>query len=152
MINPTRLLYALLDGGRARFVRCTPEGAYETIEEMDNGPALQAHRAERQARLSARVMESVGEARHRVGPESGLRLLKDAFVAEAADRAVAVARREGLDEIVVAAPASVLGPARDRIARDAVVHRTLRKILTKTPDSGLGAWLDDARYPAPDGR
>lgn len=69
-----------------------------------------------------------------------------AFVVEAADRAVALARQNDLAAVYVAAPPALMAPLRERLAASVTVSGTLGKDLTKVPDHDRGAWLDEARY------
>ena len=57
---------------------------------------------------------------------------------------MAVAQREQLAGIVLAAPARLLGPLKARLDRRVPVLGAIRKDLTKAPDHELGAWLNDA--------
>ncbi|MGV9006113.1 MAG: host attachment protein [Brevundimonas sp.] len=147
MIDLRTLLFVLSDGGRARLVRRAPDSdGYVTIEEMDNATVLRALKADRAANPATRVFDSVGKGRHGADEDESDRMAKEAFVAEVADRAAVVTRRDGLAAVFLAAPAGLVAPLQDRLAAAAPVCGTLGKDLTKVPDRDLGAWLDDAHF------
>jgi protein required for attachment to host cells len=141
----TEILYLITDGGRARFIRRSPStGHFATVEEIDGGERLRILRQELRSSLPARSFSSASPRRSAVGKEDYLRPAKEAFAAEVADRAVALAEREQLGGIFLAAPARLLGPLRLRLDRRVPVVGAIRKDLTKAPDHELGAWLNDA--------
>ena len=142
MPTPSRLLYLLTDGGRARLMRRSSEtGHYVTLEEIDGGPRLRALHSELQSSPPARSFASMSPAHSAVGKEDYYRPAKEAFVAEVADRAIDVARRENLEAVVLAAPARLVGPLTARLERRIEIGG-IRKDLTKAPNYELGAWLN----------
>jgi protein required for attachment to host cells len=141
----TELLYLITDGGRARLVRRSPStGQFVTVEEIDGAERLRTLRQELRSSPPARSFSSASPQRSAVGKEDYVRPAKEAFAGEVADRAVAVAQREQLAGIVLAAPARLLGPLKARLDRRVPVLGAIRKDLTKAPDHELGAWLNDA--------
>lgn len=147
MTSPRKVLFVVSDGGRARLIRRKTEGGgYVTIEEIDNADTLRELKVRRQANPSGRVFESVGRLRHGIGTDDSARLAKETFVAGVADRAAALARREGLDEAYLAAPPALMGVLRDRLTPQMAVCGTVNKDLTRVVDQDLGPWLDEARY------
>jgi protein required for attachment to host cells len=146
---PKRLLFVLTDGGHARLVVRSPtDGHYVTCEEVDGSDRIEAVRAEMRATVPGRTSFSAAPRRSAVGPESYLRAAKEAFVGEVAGRAVAICREEGLAGVVIAAPPRLIGPLQARLQDRVAVAGAIRKDLTRTPNSQLGAWLNDVRTPS----
>lgn len=142
MRTPSRLLYLITDGGRARLVRRSPEtGQYTTVEEIDGGARLRALRRKVRSSLPARSFASFSKARSAVGKEDFYRPAKDEFVREVAERAISLAKREQLEGVFVAAPNRLIGPLKAGLGRRIAIGGLLRKDLTKAPDHELGNWL-----------
>lgn len=142
---PRKLLFVLADGGRARFVERSPAGGrFVTIEEIDHTAALQQLRKELRASPPARTNSSTSPRRSSVGREDYFRPAKEAFMAEVADRAVALVGQRKFDGVFLAAPSQLIGALRLRLGELTPVVGALRKDLTKAPDHELGAWLDEA--------
>lgn len=147
MPKPRKILFLLTDGGRARLVRRSPEtGDFVTLEELDHTHRLKTLRAELRASPPARNFVSFSAGRHTVGREDYYRQAKGEFAAEAARLAEAAMRREGLDELFLAAPPRMIGLLRDQFGPRVPVAGTLNKDLTKTPNHALHAWLDEALF------
>lgn len=68
------------------------------------------------------------------------------FVAEAAQRAATLVRRRKLDGVCLAAPPRLIGPLRPGRGRAAIAG-VLGKVLTRTPDRALHAWLAGPSFP-----
>jgi hypothetical protein len=140
------MLYVLTDGGRARFVRRSPETAsYVTVEEIDGGEQLRTLRNELRSSPPARTFPSKGSPRRSaVGELDFYRQAKEAFVASVAERAIDYARREQMDGVFLAAPARLIEPLKARLDKQIPVAGAIRKDLTKAPDHELGAWLNES--------
>jgi protein required for attachment to host cells len=139
----SKTLYVLADGARARLVERSREtGHFVTFVEIDARERLEQLRRELRASHAVRSRQSGTPQRNTVGREDFTRQSKEAFVTEVADRAVDVARQRGFETIVVAAPARLIGPMRDRLAGRAQVSGVLERDLTKSPDAALPKWLD----------
>jgi protein required for attachment to host cells len=146
---PKNLLFVLTDGGRARLVERSPtDGHYVTREEIDGSGRIDAVRAEMRAMVPGRTNSSNSPRRSAVGPEDYLRAAKEAFIAEVADRAIAVCREAGLAGVVIAAPPRLIGVLQAKLEDRVAVAGAIRKDLTRTPISQLGAWLNDIRAPS----
>lgn len=142
---PRKLLFLLTDGGRARFVERSPAtGDFVTIEEIDNTERLRRLRGELGGSPPAQNFASSGTRRTVVGRKDYVRPAKEAFMAEVAERAAALVRRQELGGVFVAAPTRLIGALRSRLEPHAVIAGELLKDLTKTPDHELHAWLGTA--------
>lgn len=142
----TKTLFLLADGARARLVeRSRANGDFVTIEEFDGRRRLEGLRAELKA--SRPAMASTPHSSHAdaVGEDDFTRQAKEDFVAEIADHAVEVCRKQGFMEIFVAAPPRLVGALRDRVAAHANLAGSLGRDLTKAPDATLPKWLDHVR-------
>ena len=138
-----QLLFVLTDGGRARFVERTREnGHYVTLEELDASARLQQLRRELRASPPVRTISSTSPRRSAVGPDGFLRAAKEAFVAEVAARAQEICRSRAFAGVVVAAPSRLIGRFKAELDARTPIAGTIRKDLAKTPDSELGAWLN----------
>lgn len=140
-----KLLFVLADGGRARFVERSPsDGHFVTFEEINHTQALSQLRTELRSSPPARTHESASPRRSAVGKEDYVRTAKQAFMAEVAQRALALIREREFDGVFLAAPPQLIGPLRAGL--DASISPTgeIRKDLTKAPDHELGAWLNAA--------
>lgn len=145
MPRAPRLLFLLTDGGRARLVARSPEnGHFVTLEEIDGTRALHALRQELKASPPARAISSTSPRRSAIGQEDYLRPAKEAFIGKVAQRAAELCHHQEMAGIVVAAPARLIGPLKAELEGRATVVGAVRKDLTKTPNSALGAWLNDA--------
>lgn len=144
MHRPTDILFVLTDGGRARFVKRSPEnGHFRTLAEMDGEAALRGLRRDLRAQPPGRAFASSGRQRSAVGSEESLRRAKAAFVAKVAEQAAKVCRQQGLEAVVLAAPAQWIGALKAGLEGHAKIAGAVRKDLTKTPNADLGAWLND---------
>ena len=140
-----KILFVLADGARARFVeRSTKSGDFVTIDELDGREELRQLRRELRASPPARTHDSTTPRRHSVGREDYFRQAKEAFTARVAEMAGTVVRRQGLEEVFLAAPARLIGPLRHQLAELVTVAGTLERDLTKTPDKALSEWLATA--------
>lgn len=147
MVSPGKALFLITDGGRARLVeRRNDPPRYVTFEEIDGAARLKTLREELRASPPTRSFSSTTPARAAVGREDYVRPAKEAFIGEVADRAAEVCRLRGLEGVVIAAPARLIGPLRARLEGRARLAGAIRKDLTKAPDSTLGAWLDETRF------
>jgi protein required for attachment to host cells len=145
MPRASNLLVVLTDGGRARLVARSPDdGRYHTLEELDDGAALKTLREELRATPPTRTHSSASPRRSAVGPEDHVRSAKEAFMGEVAHRAIEVGRTRQADGVIVAAPARLVGPLREQLEGRLTIAGVIAKDLTKTPDSELSSWLDDA--------
>lgn len=142
-------LYVLTDGGRARLVERNAAGDFATVVELDHRAELRTLRRELRTSPPPRSFEGQGGSRHAVGLEGRQYLdqSKMAFmdeVAEAAARRANEARAKG---VVIAAPARLLEPLRERIQGQVSIVGSVSKDLVKTPDHELGRWLEAAAAP-----
>lgn len=145
-----KLLFVLADGGRVRFVvRSQSNGHFVTIEEIDRTAALSQLRSELRASPPARSHASASPRRSAVGKEDYIRPAKAAFMAEVAQRAVALVRDRKLDGVFLAAPPQLIGPLRVSLDGAAPLAGAIRKDLTKVQDHDLGAWLNAAHTSLP---
>ncbi len=135
-----KLLFVIADGGRARLLTRARTGEFVPLEEMDNAERLDELRDELRTSPLPRVIGQ-GERRHAVEHGDRVRLAKEAFMARVARRVVEVARRSGMEGVVLAAPRRLVAPLRARLGQDVAVARVVSKDLTKVPDHELGAWL-----------
>lgn len=143
MVKPEKLLFVLMDGGRARFVeRSSANGHYLTIEELDAKPRLESLRRALRASPPGRSMSSASPRRTAVGREDHLRTAKEAFVGEVAERAAEICRLREMAGVVVAAPSRLIGEIQQRLEGRARIAGKIRKDLTKAANSELGVWLD----------
>lgn len=149
MPRSPKLLFLLTDGGRARLIAKSPEnGHFVTLEEIDGMPALRTLRQELRASPPARAFSSTSPRRSAIGVEDYLRPAKEAFIGDVAERAADLCRRQQMSGVVVAAPARLIGPLKARLEGRAAIVGTIRKDLTKTPNSELGTWLNEV-FPSP---
>ena len=140
-----KVLFVPANGGRVRFVeRSAPHGRFATIEEIDRTAALSQLRRELRASPPARTHASTSPRRSAIGKEDYIRPAKEAFMAEVAERAVALVRERGFDGVFLAAPPQLIGPLRARLDGAAPVVGAMRKDLTKAHDHELGAWLSSS--------
>jgi len=138
-----KLLFVLADGGRARFVERSPSnGHFVTFEEIDRTQALAQLRTELRASPPARTHESASPRRSAVGRDDYVRPAKRAFMAEVAQRAVALVRERELSGVFLAAPPQLIGPLRAGLDGSVPLAGAIRKDLTKARDHELGAWLN----------
>jgi protein required for attachment to host cells len=150
MRTPSRLLYLLTDGGRARLVRRSSEtGHFSTVEQIDGAAELRTLRRELRASPPTRTFASAAPRRSAVGQEDFARPVKEAFVARVADRVIEVARRDQLDGVVLAAPPRLIGPLQACLGDRIAISGQLRKDLTKAPDHELGSWLNKSFIASP---
>jgi len=144
MLRSSKLLFVLADGGHARLVeRSSENGRFLTTEEIDGAGRLQVLRQALRASPPARAHSSTSPRRSAVGREDYLRLAKEAFMREVADRAAKVCRGRAFEGVVLAAPAQLVGQLRKRLDGLVPVAGVIRKDLMKTPNSELGAWLNE---------
>lgn len=142
MPNP-KTLFVLADGARARLVeRSHDTGDFVTFVEIDARDRLRTLRTELRAGLPGRTQQSGTPERHAVGREDYIRLAKQAFIEQVAERAADVAEARGFQDVVVAAPARLIEPLRKGLARRAHIAGSLERDLTKAPDEALPKWLD----------
>lgn len=143
-----KTLFLLADGARARLVQQSPEtGDFVTFEEIDARRRLQSLRAELRKSPPAMSFQSGSPIRHKLGRFDYTRQAKEAFVTEVAERAVKVCKNRGFEDVVVAAPARLIGPLKEGLSGHTHVTRALERDLTKAPDEALPRWLS-AQPPA----
>ena len=130
-------LFVLADGARARLVERTPAGRFATFAEVDGRNRLEQLR---RAQLANR--QSGTPVRHSLGRSDYVRRAKAAFVEAVADEAVRALATRGFEAVVLAAPARLIGPLRERLAERAQVSVAISRDLTKSPDRELPRWLD----------
>lgn len=139
-----KTLFLLADGARARLVeRSNETGDFVTFEEIDGRQRLKGLRAELRGSPPASTFSSGSpDRRATVASKDFTRAAKEDFVAEIAERALDVCERRGFEDIVVAAPARLIGPLREQLSAKAHVIGALERDLTKSPDASLPQWLD----------
>jgi protein required for attachment to host cells len=145
MLPHRKLLFVLADGGRARFVRYSPvTDAFVTEAEADHTGELNALRAKR--RGETKISTFVGASPHRRGggEDNHLRHAKEAFAAQVAGVAAEMVREQGLEGVIIVAPARLTGALRASLDHQAPVKGVLTKNLTKTPDHALKEWLSES--------
>lgn len=132
-----KLLFILTDGGRARLVRrSATTGHFETLEEIEGLRDLEAARRTVRAHTAPRVRSSA------------VRGVKEQFLDQVAEHAVATCRGANFSGIFIAAPRRLIGPLRARLQERAPLAGVLAKDLTKTPINRLDDWLGGV-IPAP---
>jgi protein required for attachment to host cells len=138
MRNP-RVLYLLLDGGRARFIRRQEHGHLGTFEEHESDTIHdKSHMLGRDK--PPRVQESASDRRSASEPRSDPHDKGEAaFVEQMIARLAAVMAQERFDQLVVAAPPSLHASVRKSLPADsaAKLKKLLGKDLTRTPDAEL---------------
>ena len=135
----SRLLIVIADGEHARFVRRNPDNALHTDAALDS---ISAHR--RSAELGTdhpgAAFHSGSSAHHAMEPRHDPQALEKArFAQEIADQLNAAAERGEFEELIIVAPAHVLGAIRHHLDDTAtsLLIGTLGKDLVKTPDAEL---------------
>lgn len=146
MIHSPRYLYVLADGGRARFVRRTQVGDFETFERMDGRGRLASLRAGQRHTPAGRTFDSAGPGRHAVGPEDSARRAKEDFAAHVAEAVPKVLAHGDFEGVVLAAPARLLPALRSHLGAHARVAGEIAKTLTGTPDHDLKDWLQTLAF------
>lgn len=138
------MLYVLADGARARLVERSREtGDFVTFAEIDARGRLEGLRRDLRGNPAALSQQSGTHSSHTATRGDSVRLAKEAFVHEVADRAAEVAKDKGYVGVFVAAPARLLEPLRSRLAhRHAHISGSIERDLTKAPDATLPKWLD----------
>ncbi|MFC3071307.1 host attachment protein [Phenylobacterium soli] len=139
-----KMLYVLADGAHARLVERSHEtGDFVTFAEIDGSGRLKGLRRELKGNSGFASQQSGTNQRHDVHGADYERQAKETFVHEVADRAAEIAKADGYQGVVVAAPARLLEPLRTRLAQHkANVAGALDKDLTKAADATLSKWLD----------
>lgn len=141
-VSDTNTLFVLADGARARLVRRTPAGHFATFAEVDAREGLRRLRRELRASPPPANLQSGAPIRHTVGQSDYVRQAKEQFVETVADEALRAVQARGFDRVVLAAPARLIGPLRERLGDHAQVAGSLNRDLTKSPDAELPRWLD----------
>lgn len=141
MPRPKKLLFLVADATRARLIERSDVGDFTTFKEIDGGARLKDLREIVRKDPPGRSIESVGGARHAVGPEDPYQSLKLEFAATAAAEAQRQAGARGASGIVIVSPARLLSTMKRRCEGNVRVLATLAKDLTKTPDEELERWL-----------
>lgn len=138
------LLYVLADGARARLVERSREtGDFITFAEIDARDRLEGLRRDLRGNPASLSQQSGPRTSHTATRGDSVRLAKEAFVHEVAERAAEVAKTKGFEGVIVAAPARLLAPLRSGLAHQhAHVSGSIERDLTKAPDSALPKWLD----------
>lgn len=140
-------LFVLADGARARLVRRTPAGGFATFAEVDGRNRLAQLRRELRASPPPANRQSGTPVRHSLGRSDYVRRAKAAFVESVADEAVQALATRGFDAIVLAAPARLIGPLRERLGERTQISVAISRDLTKSPDRELPRWLDHVWEP-----
>lgn len=136
------ILFVILDGGRARFVkRAGPRRALTTFHEMDGSKRLNELRVAGRGRPGTQTFVSGGAGSHAPNNDDLMRQGKQAFVAEVAAQALRILREQSLDAIFAVAPGRLLRGFQDHLPADIRVAGVLALDLTKTPDADLAKWL-----------
>lgn len=144
MRTSPQFLFVLTDGGRARFVRkSATSGHFETFDEIEGLQSLETAREKVRSRTLPRTQSSFSPRRSSISRESPLRLAKEAFLDQVADRAADTCRREQFSGVFIAAPPRLIGQLEARLRERGSLAGTLGKDLTKVPVERLGRWLDD---------
>src|SRR5579859_6848899 len=118
------LCIVIADGGHARFVRPAPDNALHTFEAVDSA-TLHKHDRDLVSDRPGRSFESAAVARHAYTPRTDPHeMAKDQFTREVARMVNAASAADEFHELVVVAPAHVLGEL-----TDALDARTKGKLL-----------------------
>jgi protein required for attachment to host cells len=138
MPKPLKTLFVIADGARARWVRRSETANdFVTLKELAAGPRTQGHPQ------GASFDSHTGRPTNIEPRKDIARAQKAQFAAEIADVINADTATDGLDRLVVVAPARVQADIRQRLSgpASAKLAATLAKDLTKTPDHELMGWL-----------
>lgn len=138
MPKPLRTQFVIADGGRARWVRRSPDADdFVTTRELQS--AAPSHGPPQGV-----VFASAGGPRSTVQEKrSQAQERRLHFSGVIADELNAQAAAHAFERLAIVAPARVLSAISQRLspAAAAKLVRALPKDLTKTPDHQLGAWL-----------
>jgi protein required for attachment to host cells len=141
-----RTWYVIADGGRARFVeRREPEGAYDTLRELVSAD-LRHQSSDLGSDRPGRTRDSATATSHAVQPrQDPHQAEKRKFVHEVADLVNEESAAGAFDRLILVAPARPLAELRDALDAPTLkkVAAELQKDLTKIPNAGLAAHLDD---------
>ena len=146
-MKKAKVLYAIADGGRARFVTRDKAGAYRAVLSF---VAAEMHKRSRDLGLDrpARVKESANSARHAIEPRRDLHeAAKEDFIALVAEAIEAEHGRDQFDSLVLVAPPGVLTELKKKLSKPIaeLVVSELQKDLTKVPDHDLTEHLAPRR-------
>ena len=142
-MKTSKMWYVIADGGRARFVERDVRGAFRTISSFVSTELHDRSHDLGKDHLG-RVKESATTARHAIEPRRDLHdAAKEDFVRTVAAELSAPHAQGQFDELVLVAPARVLGELKDSLSKPIakVVVKELQKDLTKVPDHELAGHL-----------
>lgn len=123
-----KLLFLIVDGVRARFVRQEPGAErFSTIREIEGQAPDKRPKVEPAAWPSP-------------NPEDGFNRKTDPFAAEVADLAASLSP-DGEDGVALVAPGRMVPALRRHLHGRLQVAAVLPRDLTRTPDEELGQWL-----------
>jgi len=138
-MNQSRTLYIVADGGRARLIERTEAGAFRTTRLIESSDVHSAGHELARSR-PGRVHESANAARHAVEPRlDPRRKAEEKFIGEVADVLNRDVDLNSVRNVVLVAPARVLGSLRDGLKPELSgrVCEAIAKDLTKIPDPEL---------------
>ena len=136
------ILFVILDGARARFVkRAGPRRDLTTFHEIDGSWRLKDVQIAARGRPATRTFHTAGRASQTPTDDDLGRQAKEAFAAEVAALTPRIMREQSLDVLYVVAPARLLKHFQSRLPADAKLAGQLARDLTKTPDCELPKWL-----------
>ncbi len=137
-----KVLFLLADGARARFVERSPEtGYFVTVQEIDSRQALRTLRKELRATRPTWTTQQGLPGGDAINPHDYFRSAKEAFVAEVAEKAAAMVKKQAYEGVFVAAPARLIAVLRKGLSGRATITGELTRDLTKAPDADLSKWL-----------
>jgi protein required for attachment to host cells len=141
MSRPLNLIFLIADGAHARLVARTETGDFAAFKELNDHGGLKHMRDVVRRSPAGRSVESVGGARHAVGPEDVLIEAKETFARSAAEEACRQVRDRRAGGLILVAPARLLPVLRHAAEGKVPVVAALAKDLTKTPADKLHSWL-----------
>jgi protein required for attachment to host cells len=142
-MKTSKIWYVIADGGAARFVERDLRGMFRTVVSLVS-PKVHERSHDLGLDRPARVQESASPSRHAVEPRRDLHeAAKEDFVRTVAAELAVLHEQGQFDELVLVAPARVLGELKDSLSKPMakVVVKELQKDLTKVPDHELAGHL-----------
>jgi len=136
--NP-RMLIIIADGGQARFVRPSGNGALHTVSAIES-PTAHKRSAELGSDHPGATMHSRSSARHALAPRRDPHdMAEEAFARFIAEQVNAAFAAGTADQLLLVAPPRTLNTVRERLGKTAAaaLAGTLGKDLVKTPDHEL---------------
>lgn len=150
MIKAPKCWFVVADAGRAiAYVRRQDRPGYDEVARWESPDATKPAR-DLVSDRPGRAFDSRGGQRHAMEPPTDPKqLAKQAFAAELADSMSAAHASQQFEQLVLFAPARVLGEIRKRLAAPTAeaLTKTIDKDLTKSPALDLFATFDAVRAP-----